>query len=378
MQRRFKQTSLPKRNTVSLMDLEPIMSRLSATEAATVGAKMFLLWMVLFAVYNATKVFFRVHGWRHRLAGGVHLLWLFVGAWTANCTSDTPDSRFSIFVYDILLGIFGTAATLTAARDFPHKLVSNAVGQSGTLHKKAIVTQAEMIEHSFYQALNLWQAIYLHALHYFSNSNQQRVTNSVLLFLVTMPWLFRHLLPVHSFSHNWKVYLKQQNRDTNDSMVRNTTETRTAEKGKSKNTATGDLEVFLYRIKKWQYVFYKHVILHGVNISLAVASTSAIQDSAIPYSRSWRIFWVLLNTSYVMEFFLQSMVKARVLSQFTMLRLQRFLMTISSLSALVVLRHVRVWICFSSLILNFVHRHHDLGNTMGISFVASMWNELHG
>lgn len=333
------------------------MSDISATEAATVGAKIFLLWMILFAIYNATKVFLRVHGWRHRLAGAVHLLWLFVGAWTV--TSASEDSRFSIFLYDVLLGVFGTTATLTAARDFPHKLVSNAAGQSGTLHQKAIVTQAEMIEHAFYQALNLWQAIYLHSLHYFANGRQQQITNLGLLFLVTMPWIFRHYLPVHSFSHNWKVYLKHQNNNANKK--RSTGSTNKDENGEKKTTASEDLEVFLYRIKKWQYVFYKHVILHGVNISLAVSSASDIQNSAIPYSPSWRVFWVLLNTSYVMEFFMQSMVKARVLSQCTMLWLQRFLMTISSLSALVVLRHVRVWICLSSVILNFVHRRHDLG-----------------
>ena len=333
-----------------------IFGGLSATEAATIGAKMFLLWMVLFAIYNATKVFFRVHGWRHRLAGAVHLLWLFVGAWTVNFESD-DDSRWSVFVYDVLLGISGTTATLTAARDFPHKLVSNVAGQSGTLHQKAIVTQAEMMEHSFYQALNLWQAIYLHSLHYFANTDQTPITNLALLFLVTMPWLFRHLLPVHSFSHNWKVYLRHKNtRGKKTTNLGNSNDEFRAKK----TTASEDLEVFLYRIKKWQYVFYKHVILHGVNISLAVSSTFAIQESAIPYSSSWRVFWVLLNTSYVMEFFLQSMVKARVLSQSTMLWLQRFLMTISSLSALVVLQHVRVWICLSSLMLNFVHRHHDL------------------
>lgn len=336
-------------------------SRLSATEMATIGAKVFLLWMVLFAIYNATKVFLRVHGWRHRLAGAVHLLWLFVGAWTINLTSDKEVSRFSIFCYDVLLGIFGTVATLTAARDFPHKLVSNVVGQSGTLHQKAIVTQAEMIEHSFYQALNLWQAIYLHALHYFASSHKKPVINLVLLFLVTIPWLFRHLLPVHSFSHNWKLYLKHKDSNTKKSKIRNTTETSNAENWEKKTTANEDMEVFLYRIKKWQYVFYKHVILHGVNISLAVSPNCLIQDSAIPYSPSWRVFWVLLNTSYVMEFFLQSMVKACVLSQSAMLWLQRFLMTISSLSALGVLRHVHVWICCSSLILNFVHRHRDLG-----------------
>ena len=106
-----------------------------------------------------------------------------------------------------------------------------------------------------------------------------------------------------------------------------------------------------------QYLFYKHVILHGVNISLALSSAKL---DAIPYSNCWRVFWILLNTSYVMEFFLQSIVKVKILKQSTMLLLQRFLMLITSMSALVVLRHVKLGVSLLSLLLNFVHRHHDL------------------
>jgi hypothetical protein len=314
---------------------------------ALIGAKSFMLLIVLFAIRNSPKIFFRSHGWRHRLAGAAHLLWLFLGAWTVSTTS-----RSAIFFYDLILGILGTTATLTAAIDFPHKLVSNTSGQSGTLNQKAIVTQDEMIEHSFYQFLNLLQAMYLHASQHFVNGNSKngRLTSLCLLWLVTMPWLFRHRLPVHSFSHNWNVYLKHN---------------------KTKNKSiTDDPEVFLYRIKKWQYVFYKHVILHGVNISFAVSSQL---DATIPYSASWRVFWILLNTSYVIEFFLQSMVKAKVLEQSTMLLLQRFLMLISSLSALVVFRHVKVAICLCSLLLNFGHRHHDVGYALSCVLPVMEW-----
>jgi hypothetical protein len=179
------------------------------------------------------------------------------------------------------------------------------------------------------------------------------------LWLVTAPWLFRQKVPVHSFSHNWnKVSHKRKQQQI--------TTTPKEE---------GDAEVLLYRIKKAQYLFYKHVILHGVNLSLAVSiptttTSSAAMMMTIPYSTSWRVFWILLNTSYVMEFFLQTMVKRNVLRQSTMLRLQQGLMVAASLAAMVVFQHVHVWICGLSLVLNFVHRHHDVVNTMAIALLA--------
>lgn len=319
---------------------------------ALLGSRIFLSIIVCIALWQFKRLFLQSHGISHRLAGGAHLCWLFLGAWTIS--SDENDSHTSwllIFWYDLLLGLFGIAATLTAARDFPHKLVSNSSGQSGTLHKKAIVTQHEMIEHAFYQFLNLNQAFYLHSLQHVDDYSKEGNENFHKLFLlcfVTIPWLWRHRLPVHSFSHNWNVYATCK-----------------------KSEESG--EVFLYRIKKAQYLFYKHVILHGVNISLAVSST--VGDS-IPYSTCWRVFWILLNTSYVMEFFMQSLVKANILNQIGMLWLQRFLMVVASLSAVVVLRHVNVLICSVSLILNFANRHHDLANTIGIAVVSMLWTEL--
>ena len=133
--------------------------------------------------------------------------------------------------------------------------------------------------------------------------------------------------------------------------------------------AIEDTEVFLYRIKKGQYMFYKHVILHGVNISMVISS---VKNDAIPYSIAWRVFWILLNTSYVMEFFMQSIVKAKVIHQSTMLTMQRFLMLITSLSATIILQHVHVGVSLLSLLLNFVHRHHDLMNTMALAIVFTL------
>jgi len=59
----------------------------------------------------------------------------------------------------------------------------------------------------------------------------------------------------------------------------------------------------LYRLKKSQYMLYKHFLLHGLNITVAISRADFIETD-------WfRLFWVSLNTSYVMEFFMQTLVK---------------------------------------------------------------------
>ena len=104
------------------------------------------------------------------------------------------------------------------------------------------------------------------------------------------------------------------------------------------------------------------------------STTSHSYHLAIPYGIHWRIFWLLLNTSYVMEFFLQTLVKRKILSQGYMLVLQKILMLAASLSAIKVLfgsdgepAVVRPEICLLSLTLNFIHRHHEVLNTIGIA-----------
>jgi hypothetical protein len=266
-------------------------------------------------------------------------------------------------------------ATLTAASDFPHKYVSNiSVGdyvQSGTLHKKAIVTQSEMIEHSFYQGLNLCQAMYLHVMCHLRDANI--LVRFFFLWLVTVPWYFRSLLPVHSFSHNWKLYIKHKQQQEQQQQQHQTGVAAAEEEASSGTrcarkkvwTIDGeDMEVIMYKIKKAQYIFYKHFIFHGVNQS-ALISVDTTKE--IPYSSSWRTFWILLNASYVMEFFLQTMVKRRVFDQSTMLFYNRFLMASSSLGAMVVLKYVKLWIVCLSVLLNFCHRHHDVSNAVGIA-----------
>ena len=187
-----------------------------------------------------------------------------------------------------------------------------------------------------------------------------------LLFLVTSPWLFRRKLPVHSFSDNWRVHKREKEKVASHFVS---------------SIPSEDMEILLYQIKKWQYVFYKHVVLHGINILVAVADKLPASAHP-PYSLSWRVFWLLLNTSYVMEFFLQSLVKRRtIISQGTMLVLQRWLMASASAGATVVLfqlsrakgtelPYLLPLLSLASLTLSFINRHHDVLNTMSIALVA--------
>lgn len=363
---------------------------------ALYALRLFLAAIVSVCIWNARLLFLQRRGWQHRMAGAIHLLLLVLGAWMADLTNDqqqylrlpsllSKTSRRNFFAYDLILGCLGVAATLTAASNFPHKLVSNAelsgYVQSGTLHRAAIVTQAEMIEHAFYQGLNLLQAMYLHAMcNYVSDTTSGDggdIANLVplrlfLLWLVTAPWYFRSLLPVHSFSHNWKLHREQHHEQQSSALKREATISRRpgrSNNGNNHNISHDNeqLEVILYRVKKTQYLFYKHCILHGVNLTV-VLHPAALDE--IPYQSPWRTFWVLLNASYVMEFFLQTMVKRTVIDQSTMLWCQRVLMGASSLGAIVVLRYVPIWIFSLSLLLNFVHRGHDVANTMGIALLG--------
>ena len=373
--------------------------------------RTFLGIVTFTSLYHARRLFLEPTGRSHRLAGLAHLLCILAGALfvvapppiTLSANGNGTDGSTSIvggdwasnswsyqcLIYDICLGVLGTATTLTAARAFPHKTLTNAPGQSGTLSEHAYVTQGEMIEHSFYQMLNLIQAMYLHSvtwilempeLHNQRNNNNNESDHDgndhsihsirqslepmlmrlAAVWLVTAPWLCRHLFPVNSFSANWI-----KNREMN---------------GKKGKPGIGKqnswLETKLYQIKKWQYVFYKHTILHGLNISVAFPAKSAVSESEaipLPLSSSWRIFWVCLNSSYVFEFYLQSLVKRRFISQRSMLALQRVLMTASSISALLAVKGVvRPEVCVMSVIMNLANRGHDVLNVLSVSLAAGI------
>mmetsp|Transcript_30267 Transcript_30267/g.67072 ORF Transcript_30267/g.67072 Transcript_30267/m.67072 type:complete len:395 (+) Transcript_30267:28-1212(+) len=391
----------------------PLLSTLPAISLSLL--RVFLCLVSLVSLYNARRLFLEPVGRSHRLAGLLHFGCIIFGALAVvsppnhhhhhhqllgddgnidSSDRDTSEWRvwsYKCLLYDICLGVLGTAATLTAARSFPHRTISNAPGQSGTLSQKAYVTQDEMIEHSFYQVLNLVQVMYLHGVTWLWNmpsleqqqqpqlvlvssmlgtkgGNQEQLLSSIRAIVLrlmavlaaTSPWLLRHYFPVHSFSANWikkgltrgKQYQQQE-------------------------TATEWLETRLYQIKKWQYLFYKHVILHGLNLSVAFPAASAAASlSPMPpltLTMPWRIFWICLNASYVMEFYLQSLVKREFLSQQSMLILQRVLMTASSVSAMLAVANVvRPEFCIMSVVLNFTNRGRDVLNVMLVAVLAAL------
>ena len=99
------------------------------------------------------EVFVQRHARRHRIAGLCYLAWLVAGF--VDLVSPISINRA---MYHLVLGVLGVTVTLTAAFDFRfHDRVRNVA--SGTLEKHATVTFSEMIEHSFYQGLNLAQIL---------------------------------------------------------------------------------------------------------------------------------------------------------------------------------------------------------------------------
>ena len=335
--------------------------------ADLLGLRIFLLLILGVALRYGKILFFPKNGRSHRAAGATLFLWIALGTFTAvhprGFTGYAGESlrwgRWCLF-YDAVLGSLGIITTLTAAKDFPHRRVINDPGQSGTLQQAATVTQAEMVEHAFYQVVNLIQAVYLHLMTWvWELQNSPVVLRLLAVLVVTSPWWVRRRFPVHSFSANWTV-------------KRPTKQTSIAQESEH----FAGMEMLLYRVKKWQYIFYKHVILHGVNISVAFPARRqnrySLVEDMLPLTSSWRIFWLALNMSYVMEFFMQSLVKRQVLTQGKHLWLQRLLMMASSISATgAILGRVRLEVSIASLLLNFSNRHHDVFNTMLVAAFAS-------
>ena len=227
------------------------------------------------------RMFTRRYGRRHRISGLVYLIWLLLGY---------ADLYFGFlwrleyrFIYDFTLPTLGTILTLTAAFDFKdaHSRVQNIA--SGVLDNDAVVTFSEMLEHSFYQILNAIQIAFLVVV---TRIDMPAWCRGIVLLCATAPWLLRHRFPVNHFSDN---YTKE---------------------GRVKWALTS----ILYRLKKYQYLLYKHCLLHGLNITVAA---DAPQD--LLTDRFFRLYWMALNTAYVMEFFLQTLVRRRYMSQTLML-----------------------------------------------------------
>ena len=128
------------------------------------------------------------------------------------------------------------------------------------------------------------------------------------------------------------------------------------------------------RGRQAQYLLYKHALLHGLNASVAMAAAPPM----LPLRRGFRLYWVCLNAAYVLEFFLQTLVRRRALRQGRMLALNATLMAASTLAAApVVALRVRPVAAALSCALNFARRGHELGNMaallLALAALAVIW-----
>ena len=290
------------------------------------------------------------YGRRHKMAGVLHYLLLLI--WIVHINIDVlkasnqgfdlmefrydTDNKY-LFFSNIILGISGIIVTFSAAYDFRYahedKKIKNIA--SGALDDSSTITVSEMVEHLFYQCLNLFQIIYIHSI----SRTSSREIRLLYLFLVTLPWIFRNkYFPVNSFSANYS------------------------------NSGTDPKAIIgvLYRLKKYQYLFYKHFLLHGLNITIAI-NTFDLAEQIF-----FQAYWFGLNAAYVMEFFMQTLVKKKYIAQQSMLQMNVFLMLCSTIAAIHVLQNVNMYTSFLSLFLNLVNRNRELVNVFLVTIFTLM------
>jgi len=309
------------------------MKRYDADSAADVVLVLFFARLLTAVAMNPRMLMPR-YGRYHRLLGMLLFGVLIAGMVDARLAL-LP--RAHLWVFDALLSCLGFAVAYSAARDFgpAHRKVKNTMMASGVLDKEATVTYSEMIEHCFYQLINLAQILYLHALPHAGSVG----TQFALAFAVVVPWRWRRAFPINSFSANYASYATQQV-GGRSALIR-----------------------LLYRLKKWQYLLYKHALLHGLNASLAMTAGRLPDGQAAVQTPDFRLYWMCLNVAYVMEFFMQTLVKRQYMSQSWMLALQQLLMAVSTLAALrVPLRAVSPSLAALSFALNFARRGRELSN----------------
>jgi hypothetical protein len=155
--------------------------------------------MLMRIIFNAPRLFTKRIGRRHAQTGAAYLFWLAAGYITViySYYVDAPAGMHHV-LFDGVLGVLGITLTLTAAHEFGHKSVRNRA--SGTLDEDATVTYDEMLEHAFYQGLNVAQAMFIA---YVSQPATSFFSRAVCASACTAPWLIRSAFPVHSFSKNY-------------------------------------------------------------------------------------------------------------------------------------------------------------------------------
>ena len=345
-------------------------------ETCVLCAGAYFTTVLAVMVPNFTRLFTHRFGRGHRVAGLIHLLVLLIGVTdlavrvipsvfpkrtTAPLLDTIANGRG---LYDLVLGVSGCVLTYTAAVDFgiPKYRLRNAA--SGALDANQTVTREEITEHAFYQLFNLIQVFYLR---YVCWVGELYGTQGVIaaLTMTTSVWLLRSFFPTNRFSDN---YVQKVLASTSD---RNGT-TRAPSRDFASSTS------FMYRLKKYQYVFLKHFLQHGLNVGVAMTSVQRLDtDSKIANapallvdSNAFRLYWLTMNSAFVMEFFMQTLVKKKMLKQNTMLRMNVFLMATSSMAVFFVLREVHFPASIVSLNLNFLKPGRELRNVLVAVAVA--------
>jgi hypothetical protein len=345
--------------------LASLAAALTSLEAPVFALSLHVFALTLTVVLpNARRMFGPRYARRHRAAGAAYLALLLVGALDLVSTvardrtpprlpHPAPRSLPSRFAYDVALGVGGTILTLTAAQDFKgahdERRVRNVA--SGALDEDQTVTREEMLEHAFYQLLNLAQALFLHASVRFrspSSSPAAAATRALALAAVTAPWLARDAFPVNRFSHNYT----RPGRDPRGVTSR------------------------MYRAKKWQYVALKHALQHGLNVSVAVCAASSSPsagDTGTGLMRSirFRTHWLAMNAAFVLEFFTQTLVKRGYLSQRKNLAANVWLMCAASAAAAGgAADAVRAHLAIASTALNFARPGREMANVALVAAVG--------
>eukprot|EP00756_Hemistasia_phaeocysticola_P050867 Hpha_TRINITY_DN26051_c0_g1::TRINITY_DN26051_c0_g1_i1::g.115338::m.115338 len=307
--------------------------------ALNVGLIVFVGRLVVASAIHWEQLFLPKYGRPHRLLGLLLFAYITFGLADARLAL-VPRDSWALWLYDALLSLIGAAVAYTAYLGFgkAHRRVKNDA--SGVLDEAATVSEAEMLEHCFYQLLNLSQVCFLHYLAW----QQPGPTVRVALGLGTAsPWLFRSRFPVNSFSANYS----QPDRGGSTTLIR-----------------------VLYRLKKYQYLFYKHALLHGLNATMA---TNGGRTDGLVFAPHFRLYWLCLNTAYVFEFYMQSLVKKQYMSQQWMLILQHLLMAVSTVAAVQVLAmSVHFAPAALSLALNLLRRGRDFTNMMAVLALATV------
>lgn len=285
---------------------------------------------VVLASSRASRAFAGKFARRHRLAGLAHLCALCARARDV-VTRDRAGALDGVW-YDAVMCVTGLAATVTAHADFAKSREHREAApgrKSGTLHEHAAVTGSEMLEHAFYHLVNAFQIAYVRLAGSAWFRETSGVARSVACLAATSIWMWRSRFPTNSFSTNYR------------------------------SGTFVDLETVLYRVKKYQYVLYKTVLLHGLNVSLAIVP----RTSPLASTFNWRAYWLLLNSAYVFEFFLQTLVRRKYMHQWTMLAMNQALMVISTAAVVpVVLENVQISAALAAFALNFLNRKKELAN----------------